>query len=279
MRARWVLAGLLAGCAGSAAAPDAAAPDASTVPRALAFVITDLAIEPDAMGRVHGLDLDGYEGETPLGDCTAKTDFLSIETGETGVDDQLSVLSTLTSGPDTPTVAEIVHEDVTSGALLLVIALDGIDGLDDPEVGVRVARVLPDASGAVGVFAVAPGSAVARTTGALAHGRLSFALDVLPAPITMTSPSTSPPPLLHAVRVEAVLGDGVLTDGVLAGAYLWSEICAGVHSKAGCDALGTFLDLDPVASGVATTYTPGSNGCVGLSAGFGFTTAPALFIE
>ncbi len=126
--------GVVDGGAGGQGAGACAAPPCApriAVARALAF-------QTEMGGVSRGFDLDGrVSGDSDMASCN-QTDFTSPE-GTPGVDNQFSVLANTLANIAGDAVQGLIRGAINDGTLLILLRLDGVDGLaDDPCVDVTL---------------------------------------------------------------------------------------------------------------------------------------------
>lgn len=103
------------------------------------FVVRALTFARPAGGVSHGFDLDGVT--TAAGDPTGcgVPDDIGAD-GRSGVDNAFARLLPALALTEAQAVEEIIATTITSGELLLTVALSDVDGRDDRCVGVEVGR-------------------------------------------------------------------------------------------------------------------------------------------
>ncbi len=127
-------AGSVDGGAGGQAAGACAKPPC--VPRIA--VARALAFQTEMGGVSGGFDLDGrVSGDTDPATCN-QTDFTSPE-GTAGIDNQFSILANTLARIAGDAVQGLIRGAINDGTLLILLRLDGVDGLaDDPCVDVTL---------------------------------------------------------------------------------------------------------------------------------------------
>ncbi len=285
----------IVGCGGGAVTPmacgngmcdmgetNATCPADCAAPMERTFVISTIDTGENNMDTTmaYGFDLDGTDGGMPGLACTTAPDFISLETGAAGVDNQLStvipVLGTMV-GPNG--VNGAIQEQIQGGTLLLVFQVGDINSFNnDSSVSVRIAlgavptgaTLATDGAGLAADQTFTQMMDLGTVTGSIRAGRLSAMTATLPlsftvmaAPITLTLRD-----VIVGGRITATgftngeFGAVVLVDDVvtLAAMFLPGTDRATVEALA-------MPDIDPADA-------TGSS-CNAISAGLGFSTVSA----
>ncbi len=226
-----------------------------------------------------GFDLDGVpDGREGL-PCTTAPDFISVVTGQHGVDNQLGTVLPIIGQMLPNGVNGAIQEDIQRGALLYIIEVTGIANFtNDPFVAVHgvMGRPLPGTPVVTDGAGLAPGQTfgilidLGTVAGAITDARLS--VSALQLPLSFTANGVS---LLMTIR-DLVIGGhlsetGELTQGEIGGSVsvedavvLGSTFFAGID-RATIEAIA-MPDLDPDATG---------DHCASISAGLGFEAVSA----